>query len=335
MNIFSRIFGDRRQSGGPKPPEPPSLPKFHQQFQVKDGQLEFSARTLDEFYTRAEASQGAQRLLEAMSYAEQLKGDDQTSLDSDARPGHVSLAEENFESHPDGYAHQNGRVHVAGDAAAAWTTQVDDDYAFKQQQGRWDKENQTFDYHYQMEPLPDWGSGGKSVVAQGDFAISKEGKVANPDSTPDSHEARIQALMADRAGALIEAAAFWSAQGISLDQTPQDFHPEREGVVAPNVERQSLEQNGLGSERALSQAYNLTDGKATPYKTFDIEATPDKFIVAANDLHHSRPYGAKMAGVKSPEGLSVILERPEEGSVEKASWNFSSGRVKYERLEKG
>lgn len=333
MNILSRVFGNRKPTGRPTP-SPQGDPGFHQQFKVEDGQLRFNAHTLDEFYTRAEACQNAQRLLDAMSYADELKRDDQKSLDQDSRPGHVALPQEKFESNPGGYVHENGGIHTAGDENTSWTTHVDDGYAFTQQQASWDKLNQTFDYHYQAKPLPDWGTGGKSLVAEGEFPVSTVGQVATPDPNQGPvHEARLQGLMADRVRALLEAASFWENQGLALDQTAQDFNPKAEGVVAPNVARGALE--GLDSERALSQAFTVKDGQPNPYQSFDIEAHPQGFVVAANDFHHSRPYGAKLVGSRSPEGLSVILERPEEGSVEKASWNFASGRVKYERLEKG
>lgn len=344
MSILTRILSPFRRAPEPKsvPKAAPELVSGSQTFQVEDGKLSFEAKTLDEFYSKAEAKVGAQNLLDAMTYAEGLKQDDQNSLDLDKREGHLVLLEEKFEYHPEsGYVHKSGDVQTAGDDRTVRTTQVKDGYHFRDQQGVWDKENGTFEFQFKTRPEDTWGGGGgKSLVAQGEFKVSSAGEVELPSASSLEEAATVAPAHknAQRAEELLEAGQFWLSTGQTFDQGTGDLNPAEGAVVAPGVSREELLAKGLQGEMALSQAFEWIGERHDEefeYQSFDLQARPGQALVMGSDNSQRRPYGASLHTERDKNGLMVVLERPEHSITEKAMWNFGDGTVKYEKLQDG
>ena len=338
MKFLDAIFN---RTPAPQPVKAPPKPDVtvENHFQIQDGVMSQSADTLSEYQFNKSVMGDANKLFQEIQSTEQLKRKDTTKGDFDNRPGHVVLADEGFEWHPDTKTlfHEGSGKKVVGDGETI--TVVLNSYSYtKNNTGIWDTKTGEFTYRRDMpastssdapeqeDSVPELGSG--------TFQISADGKVAAPNaqSLAEAKTLAPQREMANRAEELIDSWKVWSEKGKSLDQSGADISKTAGTVVAPELTGQQLDiaQN----DPLLSITYspsNYSDETPT-YDSFDLEQSGGNLKVGASesfDNYGTWKYTTELSASKTDTQVNITLRNDE--LVETVQWNIQDGTVNYKK----
>lgn len=338
MSFLNRITDIFRRKPAPTQPNRPPVERSIREhsFAVTEDGLKPQVRSLDEYYSIQEIRNEADEILSAMRYADTLCSEDGSVLDKDGRDKHVVIPEHGFESHPEtGHKLVQGRVQLQGDQHWSRTTEVEDSWRAKNQAATWDKENQEFHYHCEVEQraLSQFGKGPKHKISGGQFSLTPDGKVELPQAV-NLEQAKTQSeahANAQRANDILESFRAWEAAAISQDKSPQDLDSRPGFVVAPQVDSDATQENVLSQTFTWDGEYG---DEEFHFSGFDLEKT-DRSLLVAGSHGGENVHGARLIAEKGQNALNVVVERPEVGTIERVEWKISEGTLNYEKLKKG
>lgn len=320
------------------PPKPDVTVETH--FQVQDGVMHQSAETLSEYQFNKSVMKDANKLFQEIQSTEQLKGEDGSKADFDARPGHVVLADEGFEWHPDTKAlfHEAHGKKVVGDGETISVVMPGFSSYTKNNTGIWNTSTGDFNFRRDFPATTDSGftqeEDSLPEIGQGSFQISADGKVSAPNaqSLAEAKTLAPQREMAHRAEELIGSWKVWSEKGKGLDQTDGDFSKNVGTVVAPDLSGQELGiPDGdpmLSTQRWVGEYHE----ESAPYTSFDVEVSDGKLKVGASDSwddYQGVKYDTELSGSKTDSQVNITLRNNE--LVETVQWNIQDGTVNYKK----
>jgi hypothetical protein len=309
-------------------------------FQIQDGVMRQSADTLEEYQFNKSVMGNANELFQEIKSSERLKGRDGTKGDFDNRPGHVVLANEGFEWHPDTKTlfHEGSGKKVVGDGETI--TVVLNSYSSytKNNTGIWDAKTGEFTYRRDMPASTSTAApeqeDGLPELGTGTFKISADGKVAAPNaqSLAEAKTLASQREMANRAEELIDSWKVWSEKGKGLDQTGADISKKSGTVLAPELTGQQLgipENDPLLSTQHQVGEYH---DETVNYESFDLEQSGGNLKVGASDSFEQYgvwKYGTELSASKTDTQVNITLRNDE--LVENVQWNIQDGTVRYNK----
>lgn len=310
MKLFDRMF-----QKAPAAPLPQRV-ALTQDFRVDDqGKLSMEARSLDEFDRNSGRLDTAQHMYDAAQAAEALKGLDGKKADFDPRAGHVVAPEHNFEFHPDsGQFQKTGHMNVQGDDQQV-TIRKD-----SSQTGVWNREDQSFQFHYHGYTGQDKGLP-YDIVPSGQPTqqnVDAQGVPIKPAVTSLEQAQSLGLARGDneRASEILQTALLFHSQALSLDGTSHDLNPLGNQVVAPNLSPDKLP-NVWGAQAIVSQ------------EQLDLQADPHGLLVRGRSTDH----GAAILSAQNTDPNTYEVTLHDYAYGEKVVWNKTAGTLSYQMLD--